>query len=209
MVYRATLNLSKLRTHLFRSERVGRSNDALSAWLTERGFWPDGDCWLGEASALDALPAGVVALRGEAVRPTPAQDDPLYGLIFGMADEQWEFYCRDREPDSDALRFVLVEEYGADDGCECKGPVLRAWCREDPGLREITEAERLAHRRATAGRVFYPFALLTFRIHPKGDRVVLGLRHAARAGIGGQYLVSRNDGRLQIVPDPEGGFWRS
>lgn len=208
-VYRAKLNLGKLRTHLFKSERAGRSNDALAEWLAQRGFWRDGDRWLGGESALSALPPGVVTERGEAVQAQPWRDEPLYASIFAIADEQWDFFCRDNEPDSEVWRFVLVEEYVADDGCECAGPVLRAWCRDDAGLREMTESERLDHRGRATGRRNYPFALLTFRIRSGRDRVVLGVRHATTAGTGGQYLVERVGEQLKLTPDPDGGFWVS
>lgn len=208
-VYRASLNLERLRTLLFKSERVGRSNHALEKWLSDRGFWRDGDHWLGEESALAMLPLGVVTDRGEQVWPQPCRDDPYYDLIFRTAEAEWEFFCRDIEPDRDVWRFVLVEEYAADDTCECRGPVLRAWRRDDAGLWEITESERLDYHRSAVGRRVFPFALITFHIQPSGDRVVLGHRQATTAGIGGQYLVRRNGECLDLVPDPEGGFWRS
>lgn len=209
-VHRASLDLGKLRTRLFKADRVGRGNDALEAWLARRDFWRDGDRWLGEASALAALPPGVVTDRGPAVRPRPWRDDPVYGLIFRVVEDDWKGYCHGRDPGRPAWQFVLVEEYVADDGCHVQGPVVRAWRRDDNGLREMTEAERVdARRRVGAEDRLFPFVLVTFRIGPAADRVVLGQRQADTAGIGEVYVVRSDGDRLELVPDPEGGFWRS
>jgi hypothetical protein len=208
-VYRADLNLGRLRTHLFKTDGVGRDNAAVAAWLADRGFWRDQDRWLGEESALAGLPPGVVTHRGDRVEAAPWQGDPVYALIFGMADDAWQFYCRDNDPTSRAWRFVLVEEYVADHGGLCRGPVLRAWCRDTDGLREIAEQERLEHHGACDGVPVYPFTLLMFRIRPGRDRVVLGHRHASTAGTGGTYLVQQVGERLELDPDPDSDFWIS
>lgn len=200
-VYRANLDLGKLRTQLFKADRVGRSNNAIEAWLVDRGFWRDGDQWLADASALAELPTGVVAARGKAVEPKPWRDDPIYALILRIADQE----CSNQK----ARWFVLIEEYVADSGGHCTGPVLRAWCRDATGLREITEPQRQERRRGAAGKYTWPFELVTFRIRPDGSRVVLGHRRGSTAGIGGEYLVQRTGQYLELVPDPNGNSWVS
>lgn len=206
-VRRAQLDLGKLRTHLFKSEKIGRTNDELAAWLTNRGFWPDGDRWLGEQSALNNLPIGVVVDLEPPVRPKPWQGDPLYRSILEWADEEWDTTCRVK--DSEIWKFVLVEEYAADDGSMCHGPVLRAWRRDTEGLHEICEPERQNHLRRLAGLRIYPFVLLTFHIQANGDRVIIGLHHATTAGVGGGYIVERRGDRIELLPDPTGGYWQS
>src|SRR5688572_9316576 len=110
-VYRANLDLGKLRTHIWKSERIGCDDAALRQWLLRRGFWPEGERWLAEASDLAALPAGVVTDRGPPVVHPRWEGDPIYAAIAVEIEESWQDCELVAEALRDGRRFVLAEEY--------------------------------------------------------------------------------------------------
>jgi len=144
-------------------------------------------------------------------RPTPLaladwRDDWLYALVFRRVEQNWESCSRVR--DRDVWQYVLVGEWSTADKVMCRGEVVRAWVRDEDGLREVTPDEYGRHKRRIRGRI-YPFVLVSFHIHPDRQRVVFGVRQASTAGIGGQYLVRGEGETGELEADPEGGFWRS
>lgn len=206
-ICRVTIRIDRLRTHLFKADRVGRTDEAIRSWLKVRGIWPEGDHWLAQVAGLDAVPAEAIVEQAPLLA-APWRGDRLYDVLLQEADAQWESLCRAGFAGGERWGFVMVEEYVAEDGGGmCAGPVLRAWRRDDRGLREIDEGERVAHRNAW-GNCTFPFVWGQFRIRPDRHGVALGWMHMARAGSGGVYAVRWNGG-VPLLVEQEGDWWIS
>jgi hypothetical protein len=83
---------------------------------------------------------------------------------------------------------------------------LRAWVRNDGGLREISQAEY----NRLKGQIrydFYPFIIMEFHIFADRKRVVLGRRVARNVGAGCRYIVQGEGDERKLGYDPTGGTW--
>jgi hypothetical protein len=141
------------------------------------------------------------------------KNDWLYLLILREAEEQWTRYRP--VPDADYWQYVLVEEFSSSEGSRCAGHVLRAWKRDEIGLRKISLKEHKQHERKLEiwqrkrDSRFFPYILVVFHVFPDRQRVVKGFHHANTAGKGGCYLVRGDGTSAKLIPDPDGGFWVS
>lgn len=136
--------------------------------------------------------------------------DWLYALALRRADDAWRSRC-DRAPKRDMWRYVLVGEWSRGGGGMCGGELVRAWVRDDAGLREISRAEYRRRQRGASlpGSHFLRCVLVQFHIRSDRTRVILGQREATLSGHGGEYLVVGEGADAELVPDPEGGRWVS
>src|SRR5262249_42712440 len=78
------------------------------------------------------------------------RSDWLYSLILREADKAWD-WCQS-VPGRNGWKYVLVEEYSSGDDSMCRGDVIRAWVRDEGGLRPISLAEHLEHQRKLEGK---------------------------------------------------------
>src|SRR5262249_41675065 len=92
------------------------------------------------------------------------QTDWLYSLILQKADTAWE-WCQS-VPGRDVWKYVVVEEYSSADDSMCQGDVVRAWVRDEDGLRQISLEEHAEHQGKLDGKDIYPFVLVHFHVHP-------------------------------------------
>jgi hypothetical protein len=135
------------------------------------------------------------------------QADWLYALVLRQADEAWG-RCN-RDPDRFGRRYVLIEEWPGGRYTSSRGEVVRAWVRDEGGLRVIALPE---HERLTFEidrYPLYPSILMEFHILPDRRRVELGFREAALSGRGRVYLVRGEGENATLESDPAGWFWKS
>src|SRR5262249_45271363 len=134
------------------------------------------------------------------------QSDWLYSLILREADKAWD-WCQSAP--GDLWKYVVIEEYSSGDDSMCQGDVIRAWVRDESGLRQISLAEHAEHQRKLEGKDIYPFVMLHFHVPVDRRHVIIGQSQAALVGSGTGYLVEGTGRDAMLVPDPEAGFWVS
>jgi hypothetical protein len=135
------------------------------------------------------------------------QNDWLYSVILQEAEKAWD-WCR-LVPGREVWKYVLIEEYSSGDDSMCQGDVIRAWVRDEVGLRQISLAEHAEHQGKLKGKDIYPFVVFHFQVHPDRRHVIIGQTQAMLAGSGTGYFVEGSGPGARLVPDPEAGFWVS
>ena len=144
------------------------------------------------------------------------QNDWLYALVLRKAQPRWEQGDHVPEEEREERRKgEKTEDYliGEWSSAEvelgmCRGTVVRAWMRDQDGLRQISLEEYEQHR-AKIGGLRFPFVLMQFHILSNRERVVLGKTRGMLAGWGRTYLVVEHGDNASLEPDPAGGAWIS
>jgi hypothetical protein len=143
-----------------------------------------------------------------APQPLPDwQTDWLYALVLQRAEGYLD-RCN-IDPDRDAWKYVLIEEYPEAQGSRCQGDVVRAWVRDESGLREIALEEDAQLTFELEQYSIYPFILVMFHILPDRRRVVFGFMQGSRGGAGWRDLVQGEGEEATLDSDPSGGLWMS
>ena len=127
------------------------------------------------------------------------QTDWLYCVILREAEKAWD-WCQ-TVPGRDVWKYVLVEEYWSGDDSRCRGDVIRAWVRDEGGLRQISLAEHGEHQRKLEGKDIYPFIMVQFHVHPDRKHVVIGQSQAMLAGSGTGYLIEGSGREARLCPE--------
>ena len=131
--------------------------------------------------------------------------DWIYQLVFREVEDAWQQCLHVRKRDSKVWRYVLVAETTSTFDSVCVGRTVRAWVRDESGLREIGLEEYEQHVKKIRGSI-YPFILFTFNISENRQQVAISQREASRAGFGRNYLIEGEGEQAHLVVDAKGGW---
>ncbi len=79
--------------------------------------------------------------------------DWIYQLVFREVEDAWQQCLHVRKHDSKAWQYVLVAETTSTFDSVCVGRRVRAWVRDESGLREIGLEEFEQHEKKIRGRI--------------------------------------------------------
>src|SRR4051812_26377400 len=93
--------------------------------------------------------------------------DWLYALVFKELDS----WCSCADPEY----FYLIAEHDADNGSQCTGSIIRAWLRDQDGMKEISIDEHLALKKLRHDESRFRYECLAhFHIQPDRQHIVYG-----------------------------------
>lgn len=135
--------------------------------------------------------------------PAEVGESPAYRAVFREIDEFARQWFRGK-----SCLGLLIEEYANATDAHFKGEPLRIWHMDRQHIRSITSGERRDLGRHNRG-VVYRLPVIQFGVGADGTRVHYAVIAASTAGHGGVYTIGKKRGKPILVPDMNGGFWRS
>lgn len=134
------------------------------------------------------------------------QTDWLYALVFAHADGSWHMCCG--SVSKVHWQYLLISEWSSAEDAHCRGEIVRAWVRNDDGLKEISLDQYEQHSKRISGPLF-PFIFIRFHISSNRKHVVYNENEASRSGSGCRYIVDGEGASAKLLVDETAGMWIS